>query len=253
MATIEKKGNWSQQINNQTRGEFFSLLLRHNMCPECVGRQVLGTLERHEDELVCTTCGFVVEHEHFSSVIPFGSERTVSKHIAFEDGLGGTLGLKGTRAMAWKMSEKKPFKCGKCGYEGGYTCPKCGHETNDYPLRANQLQLVSQNFEHPKIRTLKKLGSLRAKDFGFDDRRGGKGSVFMEYFVDRAKKVTAHYILQNARISVQKLADVCFALTARDLLGPVKFEEIKKRLNLQDKDVENFGVIYQTQARKLKV
>ena len=233
-------------------GEAFlaAFLTANNLCPECA-----GTLQQAENEKACTECGLVLGESHFTGTQPFGTSNKISKRIAFEDGLGDTLGLTGIRAMAWKSGEKKPFKCTNslCDYEGPYVCPKCQKEVNDYPLRANQLVLLSRNFEHPKIRMLKKIGAQRAKDFGFDDRRdGGKDTIFMTYFTDRAKRVAAHYIVQNARVSIQKLADVCFAFTAKDLLGIAKFQEIKQQLCIDDKFIEDFGVIYETHARKVK-
>lgn len=244
----EKVGELAQKINNLTNGEFTKFLLHHNLCPECG-----GSLLQRDDERACSSCGMVVEDSHFSQKLPFGSNNKITKSIEFENGLGGTLGLKGTRAVAWRLREKKPFKCRnpKCGYEGNYVCPKCGYETDDYPIRANQLVASASNFEHPKIRTLKNLGSLRAKMFGLDERRGTKASIFMNAYADRASKVAANYIVQNERISIPRLADVAFALTARDLLGMQKFKEVKKRLDLPDSYLEHFGIIYRAQARKV--
>jgi len=191
----------------------------------------------------------VIEESHFNLALPFGQSNRIVKSLAYEGGLGDTLGLKGTRALSFKMTEAKPFRCGACGYEGGYACPKCGKIYNDKPLRANQLMMASHNFEHPKLRSMRKFLSIRATEMGFGERGNPNHEVLVARAMQRAAAVTVNLIIRNSKARLPKQADISLALAILDVQGQLAFEKAKQRLRLADEDVLEFERAYRVNAR----
>lgn len=194
----------------------------------------------------------MLEESHFSFGQPFGQSNKIVKTVAYEGGLGDTLGLKGTRALSFKMTEAKPFRCGACGYEGGYACPKCHKEYNDKPMRANLLMMTSHNFEHPKLRSIRKFLSIRATEMGFGERGNSDHEVVVQRAMKRASAVTVNFIIRNSRARLPKQADMALALAILDIQGQIAFENAKQRLRLADKDVLDFERAYRTNAREIQ-
>jgi hypothetical protein len=233
MATVEKRGVWAQKINSETRGEFFSLLLRHNICPEDFGK-----LERHQDEVVCSSCGYVSQHDHFSSVIPFGSENSPGNLLA-EGHHGNTLGEKGLWANLAKQAHST------------FKCPGCGMEFNDLPVRARQIMILSTRHEHPRIATLLRLARKLSEDWGYaDDKGSNKSVVFSNYFGRMVRKVGSFLVVQNVRLNSTKVVQACFTLTLKDLYGMNKYSEAKTKLALEDRFLEQIGLVYQVMVMK---
>lgn len=226
-------GELLQQINNRMQGELFPLLLRHGICPEDFGK-----LERHGDEVVCTTCGFVSEEGRMSSVIPFGSMNSPGNLLA-EGHHGNTLGEKGLWCNLAKQAHST------------FKCPSCGKEFNDLPVRARQIMIVSTRHEHPRIATLLRLARKLSEEWGYaDDKGSNKSIVFSNYFGRMLRKVGTFLVVQNVRLNSTEVVKACFALTLKDLYGIEKFHEAQTKLALEDRFLEQIGLLYQVMVMK---
>lgn len=223
----EKVGEVLQKINNLTDGDFTHFLLKHNICPEC-----LGFIVESDSESVCSSCGRVVETASFSRVIPFGQERTTENNLAFGNGRGGSIQEKGLFCLLAKAS-KNVFKC-----------PKCGVEINDLPLRAQQIKILAQRFEHPKILSLLKFGRILTLNW-FGTKKSPKSILFSNFYGRVLRKVGAYYIIANVKTSLKMLATACFVLCLRDVVGESAYELAKEKFGVDESMLKEASVLYE--------
>jgi hypothetical protein len=224
----EKNREVLYKINSLTDGAFSDFLVKHNLCPEC-----LGPLDVRDNELVCMQCGVVLNRYNLSNMVVFGHENTPVNNLAFGKGQGDTLQLKGLWCVLAKSS-KASFKC-----------PKCGAELNDLPLRAQQISIITSKWEHPKILSLLRFGRSRCEEWGFGDKKSSKGILFSNYFGRILRKVGAYLIIANVRFSMCKIADACFVLCIRDLVGEQKYREAVQKLNVDSELLREMEAVYE--------
>jgi hypothetical protein len=207
-----------QKINSQTGGKFFDLQVKSGYCPSCG----LGALNRKGPDLVCVQCGYVVDQEHFSFQIPFGFEHSPGSKLAVGKGCGSTIWERGTWALLSKSNEV-------------FTCPNCGAEFNDLPIRARQMMTFQQKLEHPTMIRLLLLGQRRSVDWGYDQpKTKERDRMFAENYGDLLRWVGAGLVVRNQRINFQRVVDACLALCLRRLEGEQRFLEVVEKLGVDE-------------------
>lgn len=237
---IEKKGKLLQKINTLSRGQFLQLteereqlLLTYRFCPLCFENNVESVLERRNGEVVCVQCGFVPDQRFFGVRLPFNYAGSPGNGLDYEDGMGNTLGDKGTFCLL--------------AHSHAYTLDK-----RNMPMSASWLRIMMHRNEHPKIAMLKKYGRQLCHEHGFDMlRHEWRGSsldehqrqlslVFSNYLGNLLKKVGKDLANINERINLHKVAKACFAYAVRKLKGENEFLKVVEKLGV---DLEVLGQV----------
>jgi len=211
----EKKGEQLlQQINSKTGGAFEAFLIENNLCPLCA-----SDLKERTGEKVCLNCGFARNSIHFRSSIPINETRTPENYLAYNKGLGNTLGEKGLFCVL--------------AHSIG---------TKDLPIRAKQINIITQKWEHPKILTMKKLGRNLAHQWGFDNHKENRSIIFSNYFGRMLKKIGAYMVLAGINASLKQIVNACFVLSLRQIVGLEAYQKAIIKLNVSESlivEIEN--------------
>jgi len=201
-------GELVQKINIETHGKLAEFLLHYNLCPDCG----IGKLERHDPDIVCVNCGFVVENENYSTQIPFGTENSPGNPLHEGKGLGGTLQERGT----WCLLAKQQ------GIE-------------DLPIRARHTTIMMSRNEHPRLASLLKFGAKRTREFGIPPTPAKPKDIMINHiYGDMLRSIGALYVVKGWKFHNEVIADPCFALTVKIVLGDTAFEKVKADLHIED-------------------
>lgn len=181
----------SRFINERTGGFLENLLVtQFHLCPEC-----LSHLVKKDEVTSCSHCGLVVHNGH-NVKNPFwiGDEHNPVNQLSFGRDQGGSLQLKGLWSVLATQSEAK---------------------TEDLPLRARQISIITNRLEHPKLEQMLRLGSQLCNECGFDQHGEPKSVQFSNLLGRIIRTVGAYVILYNERTSVSKLTKACLLVAFR--------------------------------------
>jgi hypothetical protein len=213
-----------QKINSKTRGGFEAVLIENNVCPLCfVYKNLVSDLVIRDGEKVCLNCGFASDiisfSQHDGPRISMQSKRV--NELAFNKGLGGTLGEKGRFCVLAKT----------VGLQ-------------DLPIRSRQIKIITEMFDAPKIRTMLRLGMTRCREWGLaDDVKRASNVIFSNYFGHVLRRIGAYMTLTNESIS-QHLVDACFAFSLKVVKGEEAYNDAVERLNVDLALVDAVAWIY---------
>lgn len=222
---IEKKGNLLQKINSLSHSEFERLCLADNICPECAEDDRLCELKRKDGETVCPICGVVWKNEQFSNIIPFGDATKPVNLLAEGKGLGGTLQERGLFCLLAKQSATG---------------------IQDLPIRARHTMIITSKHEHPRLASLLKFGNRRCKEYGLADHATKpKDFLIKNMYGEMLRTIGSYYVVRGLRFDTQMIADGCFALTVKAILGQSDFEETKQHLHLQEAVINQIQLLYE--------
>jgi hypothetical protein len=212
---MEKKAEEQQQtllqkINAKTNRKFEEFCIDNLLCPEC-----LSDLEQRDEDLVCTTCGFLapdILNPELS--IPFEEPKTPGSELSTGHGMGGTLGRTG---MFYVIGHGP----------NGFT---------DAPIRAKHIGTIINTVEHPKIMTMIRHGKLLCQNWELDEHYNLNHVIIRNSLGRMIHKVGAYIILSQWHISLKKIVDACFALTLKKMLGEKAFVDVVQKLKV-DQDL----------------
>ncbi len=215
---IEKRGELLQKINKLTHGAYTEFMIEQGTCPDC-----LEPFTRKGTELVCPQCGLVGERVDYSSVIPFGPDQSMPLNmLEHGKGLGGTLQEKGV----WCVLAHGP------------------NGIKDMPIRARQTIILTTKFDHPRISSLLHAAQNRVRQLGLgQDVKSMKVIYFRNYLGQMIRGVGSFLVVQNWRASNRKMADACIALCIQKLFGEQKYQEVMKRLDVDEAFVEKVAIL----------
>lgn len=215
---IEKRGELLQKINNLTHGSYTKFMIEQGICPDCV-----EPFTREGLELVCLKCGLVGERVDYSSVIPFGSFQSMPLNaLEYGKGLGGTLQEKGV----WCVLAHGP------------------NGIKDLPIRARQTIILTTKFDHPRISSLLHAAQNRLRQLGLgQDVKSLKVINFRNYLGQMIRGVGSFLVVQNWRASNRKIADACIVLSVGKLFGEQKYQEVMRKLELDEGFVEKVSIL----------
>jgi hypothetical protein len=179
-----------QRLNQLTKGDLQDFLIRHNLCPED-----LSKLERHDNDVVCSTCGLIVQSEKFSNIIPFGSEHRPGNLLAEGKGHGNTLGDKGT------------FRILVNGPNG----------VMDAPIRALHCKAMTQRQEIPLITSWLRLARQLSNEWGLGDTDQPKNIIFSNHFGGKVRTLGSFFWCRGMRTGTKKIVNLSFVLSLMDL------------------------------------
>ena len=221
----EKKGNLLQKINTLTRGEYSvlkeeeeKLLLSYHICPCCLEENQISFLDRRNGETVCVECGYVPPEHLYSSNLPFGYAGSPVNSLAYGNGLGDTLGDKGTFCVL--------------AHSSAYDADK-----KNLPMSARFIKIMTSKKEHPKILSLLKMGRNNIVQWGFTNHKATDQVLFSNYLGNMLRSVGSYIILKNLRCNLKRIADACFALTLKDLKGSEMYQVALMKMNVDEKVV----------------
>lgn len=193
-----------QKINTKTNGRFIDFCIENFLCPEC-----FSDLQERDEELVCTTCGFVVNSLNPEVSIPFDEPKTPVNALAFGHGEGGTLGARGTFCVLAQANG-----------------------VSDLPIRAKHISTITLKVDHPKIMAMLRFGRLLAHEWGFDEHGKLKSIIFSNSLGRLIRKVGAYIVLSEWHVPIRKVVEGCFALTLKRLLGEKTFQDALQKLQV---------------------
>jgi len=176
------------------RDAFSEFLIERNVCPLCYGK-----LQMKDGEKVCLSCGFSTRVFQFRGSIPYGQEGAPTNSLAFNKGLGDTLGEKGT-----------------------FFVLAHGLGTMDLPLRSQQIRILTQTNEHPKLKRMLSYGRQLSHEWGFDRHEEERSIVFSNIFGNMLRNVGSLLIRNGLKFSIRKVVEGCFVLSLRDVAGDTK-------------------------------
>jgi hypothetical protein len=220
-----------QKINIKTRGSFEAVLIENNICPLCIYKNQVSDLVIRNGEKICLNCGFASDiisfSQHDGPRISMQSKRV--NELAFNKGLGGTLGEKGRFCVLAKT----------VGLQ-------------DLPIRSRQIKIITEMFDAPKIRTMLRLGMTRCREWGLaDDVKRASNVIFSNYFGHVLRRIGAYMTLLNENISRQ-LVDACFAFSLKAVKGEKAYNDAVERLNVDLALVDAVAWIYKKTKFHLK-
>lgn len=227
---VEKKGKLLQKINTLSHGQLEELLISYRFCPLCFEDDVESILQKRADanglaELVCVNCGYVPNQQFFGVKIPFGYAGKPGNGLDLDNGMGNTLGEKGTFCVLAHS-------------------PAFADDKTHMPLSATFIRIITHKHEHPKIATLKTYCRQLCHEYGFDalrhewaysglDEHGRAQSlVFSNYLARIVKRVGRDLANINERANLRKIADACFAYAVKKLKGENEFVKVAEKLNV---------------------
>jgi hypothetical protein len=193
-----------QKINIKTNGRFIDFCTENFLCPEC-----FSDLQERDEELVCTTCGFVVNSLNPEASIPFDEPKTPVNALAFGHGEGGTLGMRGTFCVLARANG-----------------------VVDLPIRARHISIITLKVDNPKIMSMLRHGRVLAHEWGFDEHGKLKSIIFSNSMGRLIRKVGAYIVLSEWHIPLKQVVNACFALCLKRLLGEKTFQEAVQKLKV---------------------
>lgn len=212
----------------QCRDTFTQFLVERNVCPLCYGK-----LQMRDGEKVClsydsdgktVSCGFSMRIFQFRGSISYGQEGAPTNSLAFNKGLGDTLGEK-----------------------GAFFVLAHGLGTMDLPLRSQQIRILTQTNEHPKLKRMLSHGRQLSHEWGFDRHEEERSIVFSNIFGNMLRNVGSMLIRNGVKFSVSKVVEGCFILSLRDVAGestlPAEWMEKIQNLHVEEAFLQSILMI----------
>jgi uncharacterized Zn finger protein (UPF0148 family) len=233
----------------QFREEILALAAQRNRCPDCSDHPFLIS---KDGDLVCPLCGLVVaEDSKEEETIPFDSEDMASGHSESHFN-PGSESSDGHGLGSNTQARKQGHSASRLSYAvlskfvdkpTVITCPHCEtkFEVNDLPLRAQHLTTITEQYEHPKIKTVLRLGRVVMKDLGYDQ------STPLTWILKNQvglieRTVTQKLIDRNVRVNLREVAKACVLKAVEITFGDERYRETFVKLKPDDglfKDVVN--------------
>ena len=198
------------------RDNFSQFLIERNVCPLCYSKLILKDGEKvclsYDSDGKTVSCGFSTRIFQLRGSIPYGQERAPTNSLAFNKGLGDTLGEK-----------------------GAFFVLAHGLGTMDLPLRSRQIRILTQTNEHPKLKRMLSLGRQLSHEWGFDRHGEERSIVFSNIFGNMLRNVGSMLIRNGVKFSIPKVVEGCFVLSLREVAGETKLpaEWMEKLQNLR--------------------
>jgi hypothetical protein len=179
--------------------------LNKTICPKCESSSIF--LDRVNGERVCRVCGLVIRRDNFVTTLPMDETYAFVNNLAFGRSLGGTLPTKQI-------------------YQVIATAPA---EKLDLPIRATQIQIISNATESPIVRAMLSYSSEMLHALGLDND-SEQCHVLSNIFGLRVRSIGAFLqAAKNPRIKPQLTARAAMYLT----LGRFEKNSEARRLRKQ--------------------
>jgi hypothetical protein len=215
----------------QCKDSFSQFLVERNICPWCYNK-----LQMRDGEKVClsydnngetVSCGFSMRVFQLVGSIPYGQERSPVNSLAFNKGLGDTLG------------DKSAFYCVLVNGPMGSV---------DGPIRAIHMRGLTQTNEHPKIKRMLSAGRLLSHEWGFDRHSEERSIVFSNIFGNMLRNVGGFLVRNGLKFNSRKVVEGCFVLSLRDVVGnktrlPADWMEKLQNLHVQEAFLQSIRLI----------
>jgi uncharacterized Zn finger protein (UPF0148 family) len=223
------------------REELRALAVRANRCPDCADHPYL--IGRDSD-LVCPKCGLVVgEDSKEEQSIPFSSESADSGHS--EDHFNpGIESADGNGLGSDTQARKQGHSASRLSYAvlskfvdkpTVIMCPHCERkfEMNDLPLRAQHMTTITEQYEHPKIKSILRLGRTLMKDLGYDQPT--PLTLLLKRQVGSIERIVGQKLIdRNVRVNLRQVVASCVLVAVKITFGEERYEEIYEKLKPND-------------------
>ena len=193
-------------------------------CPECLEETIIYDQKR--GEYVCRKCGLVVDSLFFSNNLPFGSEESpntfaLTSHIAFGKSLGDTMPWKYLYRVLARVNDEN------------------GRE-DKLPVR--QIQVLTETFDPPLVKSMLNYGSRLLKRLGFDGDTE-RNHVFADEYGRLLRKLAAFLMVGKLKVKPYLVARAALYYLLSKADGS-KAEEVKQRFPFGEKHLRIVSLLY---------